>query len=212
MMNIKIYFLLILTGLVLNVSAFGQARDNTYLRMTNTSAKIVKGKITHREAIEYDYDGERLVCGYVLDISVVQSWKGGTEDFKVFSSNSDIIMDGEVDYFLFARRNNNFGNNTKVEFINCDGGKSTRMDISGFEYLATRLRQQIFPIISYDNGDSVIDTDTNVMKRGDWMMIVNRISNSALPYTIARRRLNNGNENVIEEMSLSDFISEFITD
>ncbi|MBT5073762.1 MAG: hypothetical protein HOJ34_07785 [Kordiimonadaceae bacterium] len=211
-MNIKIYFLLILTGLVLNVSAFGQARDNTYLRMTNTSAKIVKGKITHREAIEYDYDGERLVCGYVLDISVVQSWKGGTEDFKVFSSNSDIIMDGEVDYFLFARRNNNFGNNTKVEFINCDGGKSTRMDISGFEYLATRLRQQIFPIISYDNGDSVIDTDTNVMKRGDWMMIVNRISNSALPYTIARRRLNNGNENVIEEMSLSDFISEFITD
>ena len=201
-----------MTGLVLNVSAFGQARDNTYLRMTNTSAKIVKGKITHREAIEYDYDGERLVCGYVLDISVVQSWKGGTEDFKVFSSNSDIIMDGEVDYFLFARRNNNFGNNTKVEFINCDGGKSTRMDISGFEYLATRLRQQIFPIISYDNGDSVIDTDTNVMKRGDWMMIVNRISNSALPYTIARRRLNNGNENVIEEMSLSDFISEFITD
>ena len=87
-MNIKIYFLLILTGLVLNVSAFGQARDNTYLRMTNTSAKIVKGKITHREAIEYDYDGERLVCGYVLDISVVQSWKGGTEDFKVFSSNT----------------------------------------------------------------------------------------------------------------------------
>ena len=107
-MDIKKYIIIIMIGMIFNVSAFGQARDNTYLRMTNTSAKIVKGKITHREAIEYDYDGQRLVCGYLLDISVAQSWKGGADDFKVFASNSDIIMDGDVEYLLFARRNNNW--------------------------------------------------------------------------------------------------------
>lgn len=211
-MDIKKYFIVIVIGMVLSISAYAQTRDNTYLRMTNTSAKIVKGKITDREAIEYDYDDERLICGYILDISVVESWKGGMESFKVFASNSDILMHSDMEYFLFARRNSNFGNSAKVEFINCDDGKSTRMDVSGFEYLATRLRQQIFPIVSYDGDNSVIDTDTNVMKRGQWMMIVNRIANSALPFTIARRRLNNGNENIIEEMSFSDFLSEFISD
>lgn len=211
-MNIKKYFIIILSIMIFSISAYGQVRDNTYLRMTNTSAKIVKGKITGREAIEYNYDGQRLICGQILDISVVESWKGGTESFKVFASNSDILMDGDVEYFLFARRNPNFGDSTKVEFINCDDEKSTRMDVSAFEYLATRLRQQIFPIISYDGANRVIDEDTNVVKRGQWMMIVNRISNSALPYTIARRRLNNGNENIIEEMSFSDFLSEFISD
>jgi len=211
-MNIKIYFIIILSGLIFNISAFGQVRDNTYLRMINTSAKIVKAKITGREAIEYDYDGENLICGYVLNISVVQSWKGGMDDFKVFASNSDILMEGDMEYFMFARRNNSFGDTPKVAFLNCDDEKSTRMDISGFEYLATRLKQQIFPIISYDKEKNIIDTDTNVVKRGDWMMIVNRISNSALPYTIARRRLNNGNDKVIEEMSLSDFLNEFVSD
>lgn len=188
-----------------------QARDKTYERIINTSAKIVRGKIINREEVRYDYDGVDMRCGYILEIEVVQSFKGGNNSFKVFSSNSDILMEGapETEYFLFARRNPVFGEQPATDFINCDEGRSTRMDISHFEYLSTRLTQQIFPIISYTANNPVTDEDTGVVKKGEWMMIVDRISNNGLPFTIARRRLNNGNLAVIEEMRLSDFLSAF---
>ena len=83
------------------------------------------------------------------------------------------------------------------------------MDISDFEFLSTRLSQQIFPLISYSTEKTIVDEDTGIMKRGEWMLIVDRISNNALPYSITRRRLNNGNLNVIEEMNYKDFLSAF---
>jgi len=198
---------------ICNISQ-AQNADNTYQRMANTSTKIIQGHIISREEVRYDYDDDNLniVCGQILEIDVSKSWKGGDQRFRVFAANSDVLMEGEVEYFMFARKNSKFAASGRdaVDFINCDQEKSTRMDISGFEFLATRLRQQIFPLVSYDSAKPVIDEDTGVMKRGQWMMIVNRIANSALPYTIMRRRLNNGNENVIEEMSLNDFLSAFV--
>ena len=208
---LKINVLLLLIGLI-NIQVQAQNADNTYVRFLNTSAKVVQGKITGREAIHYDYDGEDLICGYILDIAVTKSWKGGDQNFKVFASNSDVLMDGEYEYFLFARKNPKFGMSGRdaLDFINCDDGKSTRMDVSRFEFLATRLRQQIFPLISYNGGDKIVDEDTGIVKRGQWMMIVSRIANSALPFTIMRRRLNNGNQHVIEEMNYADFQDEFL--
>ncbi len=188
-----------------------QGRDKTYERIKNTSAKIVRGKILGREEVRYDYDGIDMRCGYILEIDVIQSFKGGNDNFKVFASNSDILMNDapDTEYFLFARRNPAFGKGPATDFINCDEGRSTRMDISGFEYLSTRLTQQIFPIVSYRSDNPIVDEDTGVVKKGEWMMIVDRIANNALPYTISRRRLNNGNQAVIEEMSLSNFLDEF---
>ena len=211
--NSNIYFMSLIYSLAVTLSASAQNGDNTYQRMANTSAKVVQGRIISREEVRYDYDEDNLnlVCGYILEIEVIKSFKGGDENFKVFAANSDILMDGDMEYFLFARKNQKFGASDRdaVDFINCDQEKSTRMDISGFEFLSTRLRQQISPLISYTSENAIIDEDTGVMKRGQWMMIVNRIANSALPYTIMRRRLNNGNESVIEEMSYTDFIDTF---
>lgn len=199
-------------GFLCSVNA--QVRNSAYNTMINTSQKVVIGKITNREELRFDYDGENLVCGQILEIEVSENWKGGSENFKVFATNSDILMDnddGATEYFLFARKNPKFEATGRdaLDFINCDEGRSARLDISKLEFLATRLRQQIFPLVSYAGG-RVVDTDTGVIKRGRWMMIVNRNANSALPYTIARRRLNNGNENIIEEMSLNDFIEEIV--
>lgn len=191
-----------------------QGRDKTYERIVNTSAKIVRGKIIGREEVRYNYDGVDMRCGYILDIEVLKSFKGGNDSFRVFASNSDILMEGAPDheYFIFARRNMKYGPRAAVDFLNCDGGRSTRMDISPFEYMSARLTQQIFPILSYSADNPITDEDTGVVKKGEWMMIVDRISNNALPFTIARRRLNNGNIAVIEEMSLSDFLFEFNLD
>ncbi len=207
---ILIVFTIFISGIVFVASLSAQGRDKTYNRIVNVSTKIVRGTIIGREEIRYDYDGVNMRCGYVLDINTKKSWKGGDSNFKVFVSNSDILMNNpeNTEYFIFARRNSNFGK-SKIEFINCDQGRSTRMDTSGFEFLATRITQQIFPIVSYSAENPITDEDTGVIKRGDWMMIVDRIANNALPFTIARRRLNNGNENVIEEMNLSDFLYEF---
>lgn len=187
------------------------AQSNTYNRMLNTAAKVVRGKIVGVEEVRYDYDEENknIVCGQILDIEVTQSFKGGDEHFRVFASNKDMLLGEDFEYFIIARGNSNAGNTPKVAFINCFDEKSTRMDISNILYLATSLRQQIFPIITYRREDNIIDPDTRVAKKGDWLLLVDRIANNTIPYTVARRRFNNGNEDIIEEMRLSDFLRDF---
>lgn len=205
---LRILFIFIISTLF-TFELNAQANSDTYHRMKNTSAKVIRGKIIGSEAIRYNYDGENLVCGHVLEIDVVESFKGGDENFKVFVSNDDILLGSDYEYFMFARRNNNYGNTPKVAFINCIDDKSTRMDVSPYPFLATSLRQQIFPIISYTSVKNIVDEDTNVVKKGDWMLVVDRMSNNSLPYTISRRRLNIGNDDILEEMSLKQFLLEF---
>lgn len=202
---------LLFVFLVLHQNANAQYNADTYQRMANTSSKIVKGKITNKRPITYELDGQILTCGWVLDIDVIESWKGGDDNFSVFANHSDILLGDDLDYFLFAKRNPQYSTTREnIDFINCDGFNSTRMNLSPFEFFATDLKQQIFPIVSYNGNDNVMDTDTNMTKRGEWMLIVDRISNSYLPDTIQRRRLNGENQKIIEEMSLSDFLKEFI--
>ncbi len=213
--TLKIIIITVLTifvsTLIIASQSNAQGRDKTYERIKNTSAKIVRGKIIGREEVRYDYDGLDMRCGYILEIDVIETFKGGNDNFKVFASNSDILMNDapDTEYFMFVRENPAFGERPAIDFINCDEGRSTRMDISGFEYLSTRFTQQIFPIVSYTAENPIVDEDTGVVKKDEWMMIVDRIANNALPYTISRRRLNNGNPAVIEEMSLRNFLDEF---
>ena len=207
-LNYLLSFIIIIFIAWTNVSF---AQSNTYNRMLNTSSKVVRGKIVGSEEVRYNYDedNQNIVCGFILDIEVTESFKGGEENFRVFASNKDMLIGDDHEYFIIARRNNNAGNTPKVAFINCFDGKSTRMDTSYIPYLATSLRQQIFPIVSYRREDNIIDPDTRVAKKGDWLLLVDRIANNALPYTIARRRFNNGNEEIIEEMRFSDFLKDF---
>ncbi len=187
------------------------AQRNTYNRMLNTASKVVRGKIVGSEEVRYDYDedNKNIVCGQILDIEVTESFKGGNESFRVFASNNDMLIGEEYEYFIIARRNNNASDTPKLAFINCFDEKSTRMDVSYIPYLATSLRQQIFPIVNYKREDIIVDPDTRVAKKGEWLLLVDRIANNTLPYTIARRRFNNGNDDIIEEMRLADFLRDF---
>ena len=186
------------------------AQSNTYNRMLNTASKVVRGKIVGSEEVRYDYDedNKNIVCGQILDIEVTESFKGGNESFRVFASNNDMLIGEEYEYFIIARRNNNASDTPKLAFINCFDEKSTRMDVSYIPYLATSLRQQIFPIVNYKREDNIVDPDTRVAKKGEWLLLVDRIANNTLPYTIARRRFNNGNDDIIEEMRLADFLKD----
>lgn len=186
------------------------AQSNTYNRMLNTASKVVRGKIVGSEEVRYDYDedNKNIVCGQILDIEVTESFKGGNESFRVFASNNDMLIGEEYEYFIIARRNNNASDTPKLAFINCFDEKSTRMDVSYIPYLATSLRQQIFPIVNYKREDIIVDPDTRVAKKGEWLLLVDRIANNTLPYTIARRRFNNGNDDIIEEMRLADFLRD----
>lgn len=200
---------IIATSIACTTASFAQS--NTYNRMLNTASKIVRGKIVGSEEVRYNYDedNQNIVCGLILNIEVMHSYKGGDEGFQVFVSNKDMLIGEEHEYFIIARGNNNISDTPKVAFINCFDDKSTRMDISYIPYLATSFRQQIFPIVSYRREDNIIDPDTRVAKKGDWLLLVDRIANNAIPYTVARRRFNNGNESIIEEMRLSDFLRDF---
>ncbi|MCC3859858.1 hypothetical protein [Pseudemcibacter aquimaris] len=187
------------------------AQNKTYNRMINGAAKVVRAKFTGSEEVRYNYDedNQNIVCGYIMDVEVIKSYKGGTDNFKVFVSNEDILLGEDLEYFIIARRNQKFGETRAIDFLNCLEGRSTRTDVSKLPYLATNITQQIFPLVSYKREDNIVDPDTRVVKKGEWMMLVNRIANNALPYTIARRRLNNGNDDIIEEMRLNDFIRDF---
>ncbi len=203
--------LFIFLGLSICLPAFGQSNDSTYEYLTNVSAKIARGKIISKTEVKYDYKGETLTCGWLLDIAVSESWKGGNDNFTVLSTRTDILIDDNLDYFIFARRNNEYNPaRSTVNYVDCDGFNTAKMDVSSFPYYATSLKQQIFPIITYTPKDNIVDPDTNIVKTGDWMVIVNRLSNPYLPFTIRRRRLNTDNENIIEEMKLTDFITEFM--
>ncbi len=145
------------------------AQSNTYNRMLNNASKVVRGKIVGSEEVRYDYDedNKNIVCGQILDIEVTESFKGGNESFRVFASNNDMLIGEEYEYFIIARRNNNASDTPKLAFINCFDEKSTRMDVSYIPYLATSLRQQIFPIVNYKREDNIVDPDTRVAKKGN---------------------------------------------
>jgi len=205
------YLLSSLIIIILSWTNTSFAQSNTYNRMLNTASKVVRGKIVGSEEVRYDYDedNKNIVCGQILDIEVTESFKGGNESFRVFASNNDMLIGEEYEYFIIARRNNNASDTPKLAFINCFDEKSTRMDVSYIPYLATSLRQQIFPIVNYKREDNIVDPDTRVAKKGEWLLLVDRIANNTLPYTIARRRFNNGNDDIIEEMRLADFLRDF---
>jgi hypothetical protein len=214
-MILKIKSLTIFIIAVIGFTSFADAqitsREKTFQLMTKRSQKIVRGYINSHTAISFEDEGIKLHCGYILEINVNKGWKGGEDSFKVFSPHSDVLLGDNYEYVIFARQNAYFNpSKPKLDFLNCDNLNSTRMDVSGFEYFATSLKQQIFPLVNYDGPTNIINEDTNMVKKGEWMLLVNRLSNDHIPFSIERRRLNIDNDKILEEMSLKDFIREFL--
>jgi hypothetical protein len=205
-------FLCVTSFLFLGKGAVGQTNQSEYHKYVATAQKIVKGRIIERKPIPYVLDGVTKTCGWVLDIAVDQSWKGGKDTFQLFSTHSDIYINTDPSqvYFIFGFRTFKYDpEKQSIDFVECDGLNSARLDVSQFEYLVTGLKQKIFPLITYDDHTNEVDIN-NKPKTGEWMLVLKRISNAFLPETIERRRLNNGNDNIIEEMKFSDFLDEFL--
>jgi len=70
-----------------------------------TSVKIVKARITGQTPIIISENGADYTCGYYLDVEVIESYRGGSEPFKVFTNHKDTFMGSEYEYLIFAEEN-----------------------------------------------------------------------------------------------------------
>ncbi|MBT6031636.1 MAG: hypothetical protein HOH19_03600, partial [Kordiimonadaceae bacterium] len=107
MMKINYLLLLLISaiGVTSYAGAQSQSREKTFQLLTNRSQKIVRGYINSRTPISFEDEGIALHCGYVLEINVNKSWKGGEDSFKVFSPHSDVLLGDNYEYVIFARQN-----------------------------------------------------------------------------------------------------------
>lgn len=79
--------------------------------------KVVLGRIVERTALTED--GKNKVCGWILDIEVTQNFKGGEENFSVFTNDSDTYLGQETEYFIVAFNNPSFATDEISEVGNC---------------------------------------------------------------------------------------------
>ncbi len=79
----------------------------------------------------------------------------------------------------------------------CEGNNSAMKNIAPFEYIDDSGVQRMFPI------------KKDVSGLDEWMLVMQRKSNAVIPEKIARNVVRGDNQNVIEEMSLTQFTDEF---
>lgn len=88
--------------------------------MIKSAEKVVLGRIVKRTPNLENIDGhENRVCGWSLQIDVIQSFKGGDENFEVFTNDTDTYAGDNLDYFIIAFNNPSFGTASSSEVGNC---------------------------------------------------------------------------------------------
>ena len=188
---------------VLASGAKAQVYSHNYESFATHADKVVRGKITNAQKIAAYRGTRELSCGIYMEIEVVKSWKGGSENFTLYTTNSDVYMgeaDGNMDreYLIFAFKNPKHSATERAdEYVLCEGENSVKRNIAPFEYMSDSGVQRVFPI---KNEPSSIN---------EWMLVVNRSRNAELPENIQKRSVKMSNVNVIEEMSLAQFTDTF---
>ncbi len=199
--NNKLIFTFSILIIFISSLAYGQVVKGDYHSYVKYADKIVKGQIVAKTPITYQVGKKIKTCGWILNIKVVESWKGGSENFTLYSSKSDVFLDPAMQYFIFAFNNAHYNpQKIDIDFLNCTNFNSTRADVSKFQYKSSGHAQHLFPLVSYDDKDQ-------------WMLLFDRLSNAHLPTTIERHRVQveqSGNEKILEEMKYSDFIKEYL--
>ena len=88
--------------------------------MIRTAEKVVLGRIVKRIPILEINDGqEKKICGWTLQVDVVQSFKGGDESFEVFTNDAETYAGKNLDYFIIAFNNPSYGTGNPSAVGNC---------------------------------------------------------------------------------------------
>jgi hypothetical protein len=136
-----------------------------------------------------------------MEIEVIKSWRGGTDNFLLYSTSSDIYFSDDPDreYIIYTFKNKHYQQGGEArEYILCEGDRSYMRNIAPFEYINNRQIQHMFPIRK--------DAETEQ----EWMLVMARVANAVIPESIERRGVNGDNQNIIEEMKLDQFLTTFI--
>lgn len=182
-------------------NAGAQTISHNYESFAKYADKVVRGKVIAAKPMTFYRGGRTQPCGIYMEIEVSKSWRGGNENFLLYSTNSDVYLsekDKDQEYLIFAFKNKKYDPGKQVEeFVMCEGDNSAMKNIAPFEYIDNSGVQRMFPIKKDASG---ID---------EWMLVMERKSNAIIPESIVRNAVNGDNQNVIEEMSLTQFTDEF---
>lgn len=184
---------------VTNVGA--QTISNNYESFAKYADKVVRGKVVAAKPLTFYRNGRNQPCGVYMEIEVNKSWRGGNENFLLYSANSDVYLSDnnkDQEYLIFAFKNKNYDPNKRVEdFVMCEGTNSVMKNVAQYEYFDNSGVQRMFPIKKEPSG---LD---------EWMLVMQRKSNAVIPEVISRNTVQGDNRNIIEEMSLTEFTNEF---
>lgn len=182
-------------------SAGAQTISHNYESFAKYADKVVRGTVVAAQPLTYYRDGRRQPCGVYMEISVNKSWRGGNDNFLLYSTSSDVYLgedDKDREYLIFAFRNKKYDPENRAEdFVMCEGKSSVTRNIAPFEYINNSGVQRMFPIKKEPSGI------------GEWMLVMERNSNAEIPEHVSRNSVRGDNQNVIEEMSLTEFTEEF---
>ncbi|MCC3859857.1 hypothetical protein [Pseudemcibacter aquimaris] len=192
--------------LILIASAFAftfahaQKVPQNYEAYAKHADKVVHGKVVASQPIMAYRGAKELSCGIFMEIEVTKSIRGGTDNFLLYSTNKDVISNSaDQEYFIFAFKNEKYApGESNEDFVLCEGTNSVMKNIAPFEYISNSHVQRIFPLRKEER------TLT------DWMQIADRLSNAELPEGIEKQRVSSSNINIIEEMSLTQFMAAFM--
>ncbi len=187
----------------MSAAAFAQTHSYNYESFAKYADKVVRGKVVAHQPLTFFREGRDQSCGVYMEIEVTKAWRGGAENFLLYSTNSDVYLgnegdEGDREYLIFAFKNKQYNPGERAEeYVLCEGVNSTKKNIAPFEYLNDSGVQRMFPIKKETTG---ID---------EWMLVMERSTNAEIPENIARNTVRTDNQNVIEEMSLTQFTDEY---
>lgn len=179
---------------------YAQNVAQNYESYARNADKVVHGKIVASQPIMAYRGAKELSCGIYMEIEVTKSIRGGTDNFLLYSANKDVISDdADQEYFIFAFKNEMYEpGGSHDDFILCEGTNSVLKNIAPYEYISNSHVQRIFPLRK----------EERTLK--DWMQIADRLSNADIPEDVEKQRVATSNRNIIEEMSLEQFLAAFM--
>ena len=188
----------------ITTNAQAQAIAHNYESFALHADKMVRGKVVASQPLNFYRDGKDQPCGIYMEIKVTESFRGGDENFFLYSTNSDVYLGEEGDnkereYLIFAFKNSNYDPTTRFEdYVLCEGKNSATKNIAPFEYINDSHIQRMFPI----------KKDPRDIK--EWMLVMQRPTNAELAETIEKNTVSTENRNIIEEMALNQFLETYL--
>lgn len=166
---ITIWVFIIMPGNLFQIEAANAmvATASNYTTWMKHSDRVARVKIIKRRAIKYSGKGKINVYGWLMTAKVIQSWKGGKDDFTFFTPYEDNFIDFDRDYFVLARKGTPIKVLSEINFPKkcqtCKYETITRDDLTG-NYRAILNVQSVFPF----------DTEAHKKFGSEWLILLPR--------------------------------------